>query len=130
MPRGFWTCQRVSGGVRCRHRNPNRKRNCEQCGKPRPPRKRPMHMSALALPYEHYVQINGSETCGICGAAPKPGKKLHRDHDHRGVGTPRGTLCFRCNAALRPYMTLEWLRAAAAYLERANRRATLERWFS
>jgi hypothetical protein len=79
-------------------------------------------MSALALPYDYYVQLNGSETCGICGAAPKPGKKLHRDHEHVGVGFARGALCFRCNAALRPYMTLEWLRAAVAYLERADTR--------
>lgn len=118
--RGFWTCQRVSAGVKCRASNPNRLQKCTRCGKRRPARKPPAHMSALALPYEFYVQINGGEFCGICGCVPELGKKLHRDHEHKGVGTPRGTLCFRCNAALRPYMDLAWLRAAVAYVERAD----------
>jgi hypothetical protein len=120
--KGFWTCQRVSGGVKCGCPNSNRRRKCRECGKPRPPRKRPMHMSALALPYEHYVQINGGERCGICGAAPKPGRRLDRDHEHKGVGTPRGLLCWSCNRQLKHTSTVEWLRAAAAYLERANTR--------
>lgn len=77
-------------------------------------------MAALDLSYEEYVRINGGAHCGICGAAQKVGgKRLHRDHDHRR-GVARGLLCFRCNAALRPYMTLEWLRAAVAYVERTE----------
>jgi hypothetical protein len=76
-------------------------------------------MRALDLPYERYVEINGGELCGICGAEPKPGKRLNRDHDHRS-GEPRGLLCFRCNAALRPYMTSEWLLAASAFQEVAE----------
>jgi len=78
-------------------------------------------MSALDLTYEQYVELNGGvEACGICGAERKPGgKRLHRDHDHRRA-VPRGLLCFRDNSALRPYMTLEWLRAAVAYLERTS----------
>jgi hypothetical protein len=64
------------------------------------------------------VELNGSETCGICGDVGKT-RKLHRDHDHR-TGKPRGLLCFRDNAALRPYMTLEWIEAAAAYLRRTE----------
>lgn len=75
-------------------------------------------MAALDLPYEHYLKLNGGvERCGICGAEPKPGRRLHRDHDHR-TGAPRGLACFPCNSALRPYMTADWLRAALAYLER------------
>jgi hypothetical protein len=93
--KGFWTCQRRSLGVKCGHRNPNRKRLCEWCKKPRPARKRPAHMSALALPYDYYVALNGGERCGICGAAPKPGKKLHRDHDHRR----RRHAPWRCSAS-------------------------------
>ena len=61
------------------------------------------------------------ETCGICGRAPS-GRRLHRDHEHVGAGHRRGLLCFRCNSALRTYMTLDWLRAAVAYLERAEAR--------
>lgn len=77
-------------------------------------------MAALDLTYEQYVEINGGEACGICGAERKPdGKRLHRDHDHRR-SIARGILCFRCNAALRPYMTLTWLRAAVTYLERTE----------
>jgi hypothetical protein len=74
-------------------------------------------MAALKLPYEYYLELNGGEFCGICGKRPKPGKRLHRDHDHR-TGKPRGLLCFRCNTALRPYMTFEWLRKALAYIKR------------
>lgn len=122
MARGYWTCQRRTSGQKCGHRNANRFRRCQWCGKPRPERKRPAHLSALSLPYDYYVALNGGEFCGICGVAPKPGRKLHRDHEHEGVGTPRGTLCFRCNAALRPYMNLAWLRAAVAYLERVEAR--------
>lgn len=114
-----WTCQRRKAGVVCRTKNPSRKRKCETCGGPKPKRRLPAHMAALQLTYEQYVQLNGGEHCGICGAERKEGgKRLHRDHDHRR-GTPRGILCFPCNSALRPYMTLEWLRAAVAYMERA-----------
>lgn len=115
-----WTCQRVDGGQKCGHLNPRRKRKCERCGKAKPARKRPAHMVALDAPYEAFVAVNGGEACGICGAVQKPGgRRLHRDHDHR-TGKARGLLCFRDNAALRPYMTAEWLRAALAYLERTE----------
>lgn len=80
-------------------------------------RRRSAHMKALELPYEFYVELNGGEDCGICGRARKT-RKLSRDHDHR-TGKPRGLLCFPCNAALRPYMTLAWMHAAVEYLERA-----------
>ena len=75
-------------------------------------------MAALDLSYEEFIERTGGEHCGICGASPPEGRKLHRDHDHRGAGRPRELLCFRCNTALRGYITPEWLRAAADYLER------------
>lgn len=84
-------------------------------------RRRPRHADALKLPYEVYVDVNGgSELCGICG---RPGKtrRLHRDHDHQ-TGEPRGLLCYRCNLVLRAYVTLEWLLAAVAYVERGLKR--------
>lgn len=37
--------------------------------------------------------------CAICRRAPKPGKKLHTDHDHK-TKRVRGGLCFRCNHRL------------------------------
>lgn len=117
--KGFWTCQRHSGGIKCGHVNPNRFQKCQTCGKRRPPRQRPAHLSALSLPYEYYREINGGERCGICGREPQPGKRLHRDHEHKGVGKPRGLLCFQCNQQLKHTSTVEWLRAAAEYLERA-----------
>jgi hypothetical protein len=99
--------------------NEPRKRKCQACGKALPKRRRPKHLKALELPYSVFVEANGGvDACGICGAGPKT-KSLHRDHEHKGDGKPRGILCFRCNAALRPYMTLEWMRAAVVYLERS-----------
>lgn len=108
----------MTKGVACGTLNLRVKQRCTTCGGPRPARKKPAHTAALDMPYEFWVGSYG-EVCGICGRAPKPGRKLHRDHDHK-TGRPRGLLCFRCNAALRSYMTLEWMRAAVAYLERAE----------
>jgi hypothetical protein len=107
-----WRCRS------CLSVNEPRTRKCGACGKARPKRRRPAHLKALEIPYETYVERNGGkEECGICGRGPKT-KRLHRDHDHR-TGEPRALLCFPCNAALRPYMTVVWLEAAAAYLRRA-----------
>jgi hypothetical protein len=119
-----WRCQRQTGGKKCLHDNPSRLRKCQQCGKSRPPRKRPDHMKALDLPYEHYIEINGGEHCGICGQPPKPGKRLHRDHDHK-TGLGRGLLCFQCNRMLGNKQA-RWLRLAAYYLERHEDRVRLE----
>lgn len=125
MAPGFWTCQKVSGGVKCGAQNPRRKRNCGVCGKPRAPRRRPAHMRALDLPYETYAALNGGEWCGICGKEPTPMRKLDRDHDHK-TGEPRGLLCWSCNRQLRTWATSEWLRSAADYLDRAQLRADLD----
>ena len=119
-----WKCQRVKGGVKCGHINPSRRQYCRICMKPRPARKRPAHLKALDASYEEYVAINGSEACGICGAVQKEGgRRLHRDHDHL-TGMARGLLCMRDNRALPSWVTPEWLRAAAAYLERAAERGS------
>lgn len=118
MPERTWTCQRVAAGEKCAAVNPRRLQKCQVCGKRRPATRRPAHMAALELPYEAWVEEFG-EVCGICGKPPKPGKRLHRDHDHR-TGERRGLCCFLCNSALRPYMTLDWLRKAVAYLERTG----------
>lgn len=118
--RGYWTCQRKRGGAKCGHVNPNRKRKCEMCEGAKRPKSKPKHMAVLTtMSYEEFVEITGGETCGICNAKPKA-RRLHRDHDHE-TGKARGLLCMRCNTALRQYMTISWLRSAAAYLERAER---------
>lgn len=127
MPAKGWTCQRVSNGQACKHKNLPRSRKCQECGKPRPAKRKPKHMDALKLSYEEYVELNGGlEQCGICGAPPD-GRRLDRDHDHRS-GAPRGLLCRKCNRGLVPSkfgleMTPEWHRQAAAYIERAEGRA-------
>lgn len=118
MSARVWTCQRVTDGVRCGKVNPRKFHICRSCGKRRPPTRKPAHLSALELPYEAYVELNGGESCGICGDPPKVGKRLYRDHDHRRA-VPRGVLCFPCNSALRPYMDADWLRRALAYVERS-----------
>ena len=76
-------------------------------------------MSALALSYDYYEQLNGGRFCGICGATHR---KLYRDHEHAGVGTPSGLLCWPCNALLPVRMTLDTARAIVAYLERVEER--------
>lgn len=117
MSQRVWTCQRQANGRKCGHVNPARKQLCQSCGKHKPPRREPAHRAILGeMDYAACVALFG-ERCGICGCAPKPGRKLHRDHDHR-TGELRGLLCFRDNSALRSYMTLGWLRTAVAYLER------------
>jgi hypothetical protein len=78
-----WTCQRQSAGVPCRHLNPNRKRNCEACGKTRPPRKRPAHLAALETDYADFIALNGGEFCAICKRPPSQARRLDRDHCHK-----------------------------------------------
>jgi hypothetical protein len=119
----FWTCRK------CSTRNARKFSKCRgtvlaggsrpqliPCPGRRPkPRKKPHEAERDATTYESLVERYG-EQCGICGAGPKT-RRLHRDHDH-STGRVRGLLCFRCNAVLRGYMTADWLRSAAEYLDR------------
>jgi hypothetical protein len=118
-----WTCQRSTGGVKCGAKNPRIKRNCQVCGKPRPKTKQVAHRKVLELPYEAYVIANGgSENCGICGRPPPEGGRHRKDHEHKGEGLARGLLCWTCNLALRDFATVDWMRNATSYLERAESR--------
>ena len=119
--KGYWTCRRRVDGRLCRRVNPNIKRKCQECGGPKPKKRRPNHMRALDLPREVYLALNdGIESCAICGRPQTDfAKALHRDHDH-ATGKPRGLLCFPCNKKLRHDVTAEWLRAAADYLDRGK----------
>jgi hypothetical protein len=114
----YWTCQRQTKRVKCGTRNPRVKRKCVKCGGSRPAQRKPAHTRALTDPYDTWVSRYGT-ACGICGAGRKT-RNLDRDHDHR-TGKPRGLLCNRCNRALPNWVTATWLRAAADYLERADR---------
>lgn len=111
-----WTCRG------CRTINPRIKQRCE-CGRKRPPARRPAHREVLdALPYEDWVARFG-ERCGICGAKPSGKRRLDRDHDHR-TGQPRGLLCHICNRSL-GNRDVAWLWQAAGYLQAAQRRLEL-----
>ena len=118
-PKGFWTCRRQEGGVKCLHVNPNRKQKCLACGKAKPKKSKPKHMVVLQeLSYEDYIVRSGGETCMICGrGVVADGRRLHRDHSHEGA-YPRGLLCFPCNTKLPRNTTPQWLRDAADYLEK------------
>lgn len=105
----FWTCK-------CGQRLPRRKPKCPECGKARPVRKTNAQ-KALVEPYEWWTERYGT-VCNICGRAPSARRRLDRDHSH-ATGKPRGILCARCNRALPHFVTPEWCRAAADYLERA-----------
>lgn len=67
--------------------------------------------------YDELAAIRG-EVCWICGNGPGS-RRLHIDHDHKTLRV-RGLACFRCNRALPAWVTAEWLRAAAVYLEAAE----------
>lgn len=71
---------------------------------------------AHRLHYEDLLELQGGK-CALCGALPLPGRRLDMDHDHRTMNM-RGLLCSRCNRfGVRDWMTAEWCRAAADYLE-------------
>lgn len=112
-----WRCRRVKSGVACGTLNLRVKQRCTSCGGPRPKARKPTHRAVLdAMPYEAWIERFG-ERCGICGAVPSADRRLDRDHDHT-TGAPRGLLCHLCNRTLGSRITADWLRAAAAYLER------------
>lgn len=68
--------------------------------------------------YDRMLAAQGGG-CAICGNTPKT-RRLDVDHDHR-TKEVRGLLSHRCNRALPSWVTPEWLRAAALYLERGPR---------
>jgi hypothetical protein len=123
-----WFCTRQSKGVKCNTWNPIRKQTCHVCGKAKPAVKKPKHMAALNESYEHYIEINGGEHCGICGITraqtKDPSRKLNRDHFHEagGMGAPRGLLCTGDNLKLQYWMTIPWMEAALDYLRRHEAR--------
>src|SRR5438067_13677128 len=84
----YWTCQRIREGNRCGQRNEKIKQRCTLCGAPRPAARKAKHLVALEAPYEHYVELNGSERCAICLRPPSERRRLDRDHSHES-GRPR-----------------------------------------
>lgn len=77
-------------------------------------------MATKALSKEDYddlLEWQGGG-CAICHRVPKKGEKLLAQDHHHASGEIRGLLCSACNVAI-GYLAedLEWLRAAADYLE-------------
>lgn len=119
----YWRCRRVKAGVPCGTLNLATKKKCHACGNLRPAKRQPAHRAVLTeMPYEQWVATFGA-ACGICGRAATARRRLDRDHDH-ATGAARGLLCARCNRAIPNWVTAEWLRAAAAYLDQATARST------
>ena len=110
-PKG-WTCRA------CRHFNVSKRLLlCSKCGKRRKVRKS-KHVALLdaARPqYESMLEAQGGR-CAICLAPPSSDRRLDIDHDHKRF-VIRGLLCHKCNRALESWVTSEWLRAAARYLD-------------
>ena len=69
------------------------------------------------FPQDAYDQLLAEQDghCALCPNTPKT-RRLHVDHDHRTLQI-RGLLCHRCNRSLHVWVTPEWLRKAADYLE-------------
>lgn len=68
-----------------------------------------------ARPYYPIMFTYQGGKCALCGREPVK-RRLDIDHDHHGMFI-RGLLCVRCNRALASWMTAQWLRAAADYLD-------------
>lgn len=69
------------------------------------------------FPQEDYDALLAQQDghCAICPSTPKT-RRLHVDHDHKTLRV-RGLLCHRCNRTLPNWVTADWLRRAAEYLE-------------
>lgn len=67
--------------------------------------------------YDRIAEWQGGDVCAICGRPRSEKRRLDIDHDHHDMHI-RGLLCVRCNRALPSWMTAEWLRKAAEYLDR------------
>ena len=84
---------------------------------PSPNRHRALVRRLTDEDYAAYLEAQGGR-CALCSATPKT-RRLNVDHDHRSMAV-RGLLCHRCNRALPSWVSPEWLRAAADYLEAAR----------
>ena len=83
-------------------------------------RRRPQkHVEVLTQIRPHYDRLLEEQggVCAICAREPNPRRRFDIDHDHLHMRY-RGLLDPRCNRALPYWVTPEWLRAAADYLER------------
>lgn len=70
-----------------------------------------------ARPYYEAMLAAQDGTCALCHRLPSEKRRLDIDHDHKEMYI-RGLLCHRCNRILVSWLTPEWLRDAAEFLER------------
>ena len=79
------------------------------------------HVQLLNRARPHYDRLFEEQggVCGICRRLPSERRRFDIDHDHREMYI-RGLLCPRCNRAIPSWMTPQWLRDAADYLERGR----------
>ena len=106
--------------------NPDRVRATQQAfrdsGKKRAANRKYHLKRTYGLTLEEYDRTLAEQGggCAICGRPPREDSSLHVDHCHR-TSAVRGILCFRCNNALGDLdHDVDLLRAAVAYLERAE----------
>jgi len=81
--------------------------------------RKPRRAAQLGITDEDYARWLAAQGghCALCPNTPKT-RRLHTDHDHHSPEyRVRGLLCMRCNRALPTWITPEWLRRAADYLE-------------
>lgn len=99
--------------------------NC-QLSTPRKRRKKRLskHQQLLADNRHRYDELEAKQggKCALCGRGRKVypdgriGRRFDMDHDHKRM-VIRGLLCHKCNRALPSWMTSEWLRKAADYVD-------------
>jgi hypothetical protein len=95
-------------------------KRCDSCGTLRAVRKskHARLLDAARPQYEALLEAQGGR-CAVCLCEPSSRRRFDIDHDHGSLRV-RGLLCVRCNRALPYWVTAEWLRAAADYLEKAS----------
>jgi len=76
------------------------------------------HADFLDLHRGRYDEILAKQGghCALCPTKPSARRKLDLDHCHRRMAV-RGLLCPRCNRALPAWVTPEWLKKAAVYID-------------
>lgn len=82
-------------------------------------KRKPTRAKGLGVTDEVYNDLLAAQGfgCAICGRPPSERRRLDTDHNHK-TGQVRGLLDHRCNRALPNWITPQWLRDAADYLER------------
>jgi hypothetical protein len=83
------------------------------------------HFNLTPADYDLILEVQGGG-CGICGRAPRVGKRHAVDHDHQ-TGYIRGLLCFRCNKVVLGARGAEILVKTAEYVTDPPARRALGR---